>query len=207
MMDSLLLYKILKNRTGAEISASGNPAIMSDTLKNNPMNEMKVFGWSKQETTTGAQLWEFGDIKSLVVASKNFSTSLKKGKYTITADVESTDTDSEVCLVIIEGRNISLPRGKGVSATFDVTKEGVAIQMYASNNYANSQGDTVSFKNVMLNAGDTALPYEPYTGGQPSPSPNYPQQIVSAGAGGEVEVTICGKNLFDGNTDISKTQY
>lgn len=56
MMDRLLLYKILKNRTGAEISASGNPAIMSDTLKNNPMNEMKVFGWSKQETTTGAQL-------------------------------------------------------------------------------------------------------------------------------------------------------
>lgn len=49
MMDSLLLYKILKNRTGAEISASGNPAIMSDTLKNNPMNEMKVFGWSKQD--------------------------------------------------------------------------------------------------------------------------------------------------------------
>jgi len=57
MMDSLLLYKILKNRTRAEISASGNPAIMSDTLKNNPMNEMKVYGWSKQERTTGAQLF------------------------------------------------------------------------------------------------------------------------------------------------------
>lgn len=197
MMDSLLLYKIFKNRTGAEISASGNPAIMSDTLKNNPMNEMKVFGWSKQETTTGAQLWEFGDIKSLVVAVKNFSTSLKKGKYTITADVESTDTDSEVCLVIIGGRNISLPRGKGVSATFDVTKDGVAIQMYASNNYANSQEDTVSFKNVMLNAGDTALPYEPYTGGQPSPSPDYPQQIVSAGSDGKIEVNVRGKNLVD----------
>lgn len=54
MMDSLLLYKILKNRTGAEISASGNPATLTGTLKNNPMNEMKVYGWSKQETTTGA---------------------------------------------------------------------------------------------------------------------------------------------------------
>lgn len=59
----------------------------------------------------------------------------------------------------------------------------------------------------MLNTGTSPLPWEPYTGGQPSPSPDYPQQIVSAGAGGEVEVTICGKNLFDGNTDISKTQY
>ena len=44
MIEKALLYKILANRTGAEISASGNPAIMSDTLKNNPMNEMKVFG-------------------------------------------------------------------------------------------------------------------------------------------------------------------
>ena len=197
MIDSLLLYKILKNRTGAEISASGNPAIMTNALKNNPMNEMKVYGWSKQETTTGAQLWEFGDIKSLAVAVKNFSTSLKKGKYTITADVESTDTDSEVCLVIIGGRNISLPRGKGVSATFDVTKEGVAIQMYASNNYANSQGDTVSFKNVMLNTGTSPLPWEPYTGGQPSPSPDYPQEIVSAGSDGKIGIEVRGKNLVD----------
>ena len=64
MMDSLLLYKILKNRTGAEISASGNPAIMSDTLKNNPMNEMKVFGWSKQETTKGKNLFDFSRLVS-----------------------------------------------------------------------------------------------------------------------------------------------
>ena len=64
MMDSLLLYKILKNRTGAEISASGNPAIMPDTLKNNPMNEMKVFGWSKQETTKGKNLFDFSRLVS-----------------------------------------------------------------------------------------------------------------------------------------------
>ena len=67
MMDSLLLYKILKNRTGAEISASGNPAIMSDTLKNNPMNEMKVYGWSKQETTKGKNLFDFSAIVISIV--------------------------------------------------------------------------------------------------------------------------------------------
>ena len=31
----------------------------------------------------------------------------------------------------------------------------------------------------MLNTGDTALPWEPYTGGAPSPSTDYPQEIVS----------------------------
>lgn len=41
----------------------------------------------------------------------------------------------------------------------------------------------------MLNTGTSPLPWEPYTGGKPSPSPEYPQKIVSAGA----EST----NLFD----------
>ena len=29
----------------------------------------------------------------------------------------------------------------------------------------------------MLNEGDTAIPWEPYTGGKPAPSPDYPQAI------------------------------
>lgn len=33
----------------------------------------------------------------------------------------------------------------------------------------------------MLNFGDTALPWEPYSGGAPSPSPDYPQDIISVG--------------------------
>lgn len=197
-MDSLLLYKILKNRTGAEISASGNPATLPGTLKNNPMNEMKIFGRSKWETTTGAQLWEFGDIKSSVVAAKKFSTSLKKGKYTITADIESTDTDSETCLVTIGKKYINLPREKGVSATFELTEESAEIRVYASEDYNNSVGDTVSLKNVMLNVGDTALPYEPYTGGQPSPNPEYPQEIISAGMKWST-----GAQLYDMDTRLN----
>ena len=43
---------------------------------------------------------------------------------------------------------------------------------------------------VMLNAGDTAFPWEPYTGGKPSPSPDYPQEIVSAGDDGNLSVIV-----------------
>ena len=42
---------------------------------------------------------------------------------------------------------------------------------------------------VMLNAGDTALPWEPYTGGVASPSPEWPQELQSAPA---PTVTIAG---------------
>ena len=59
----------------------------------------------------------------------------------------------------------------------------------------------------MLNEGTTALPYEPYTGGQPSPSPDYPQEIVSAGKYNEdaqkweYEITIANEQ-----TDPDKNQ-
>ena len=40
--------------------------------------------------------------------------------------------------------------------------------------------------------------YEPYTGGQPSPSPDYPQNISVLT--GNLKLTSCGKNLFDNST-------
>lgn len=38
--------------------------------------------------------------------------------------------------------------------------------------------------------------YEPYTGGKPSPSLEYPQEIKSAGQSGEIGVTVTGTNLL-----------
>ena len=38
--------------------------------------------------------------------------------------------------------------------------------------------------------------YEPYTGGIPSPNPDYPQNVEVAGSSGNVVVKTCGKNLL-----------
>lgn len=46
----------------------------------------------------------------------------------------------------------------------------------------------------MLNEGQTAQPFEPYTGGKPSPSPDYPQEVKGVS---EISGKIVGKNLFD----------
>ena len=218
MMDSLLLYKILKNRTGAEISASGNPAIMTNALKNNPMNEMKVFGWSKQESTTGANLIDVDSMLNECLVknddgtysilktetnrfSKRFPVNLTAGTAVrFGADVIEYNGAYRFNLQIsLNYQTISV--GQGIILDRDVTE--VAIYQDSKNDV----GTYTKFKNAILSIGKAQISYEPYTGGKPSPSPEYPQEIVSAGAGGEVEVTICGKNLFDGNTDISKTQY
>ena len=48
----------------------------------------------------------------------------------------------------------------------------------------------------MFNEGQTAQPFEPYTGGQPSPNPDYPQEVKGVS---EISGKIVGKNLFDIN--------
>lgn len=67
----------------------------------------------------------------------------------------------------------------------------------------------INGSNVMFNEGSTALPYEPYTGGQPSPNPDYPQEITSAGKYDEgtgkyqYEVKLTGKNLIPKYSEYS----
>ena len=208
MMDSLLLYKILKNRTGAEISASGNPAIMSDTLKNNPMNEMKVFGWSKQESTTGANLIDVDSMLNECLVknddgtysilktetnrfSKRFPVNLTAGTAVrFGADVIEYNGAYRFNLQIsLNYQTISV--GQRIILDRDVTE--VAIYQDSKNDV----GTYTKFKNAILSIDKAQISYEPYTGGKPSPNPDYPQQIVSAGSDGKIGVEVRGKNLFE----------
>lgn len=68
---------------------------------------------------------------------------------------------------------------------------------------------TLEINNMMLMVIKQTLPsttpFEPYTGGAPSPSPDYPQPITSAGKYNEgtgkyqYQVKLTGANLFDGS--------
>lgn len=211
MMDSLLLYKILKNRTGAEISASGNPAIMSDTLKNNPMNEMKVFGWSKQETTKGKNLFDFSRLVSDGVNVMDYD------NQTITIPARTNNTGynqtlRDLCPGITPGTYVlsakrSNPEsGNGsyflesakdflINTPVELTDELLDNHIAWYNNPDSEVENVIS--EIQIEIGTEATDYEPYTGGQPSPSPKYPQEIVSAGNSGNIEVNVRGKNLVD----------
>lgn len=69
--------------------------------------------------------------------------------------------------------------------------------LYSDDSFNGAQGKTSVWVDVMLNAGSTPLPFEPYTGGKPSPSPDYPQEIHSAGDEGEIDIGATGKNLLN----------
>lgn len=225
MIDKLLLYGLLKNKSGAEISASGNPATLTGTLKNNPMNEMKVYGWSKQETTTGAQLFptitpstevksgitveymEHGKIHISGTSEKtvDFMTptfEVLAGTYTLSMGVNIDNTLMRCTLSTTEGLpyfDILNNEASKTETTEDNMILYLLLRVYG--------GKTIDITiQPMLNMGTSPLPWEPYTGGQPSPSPDYPQQIVSAGSDGKIGVEVRGKNLFE-LTGIRDNEY
>lgn len=211
MIEKALLYKILANNTGAEVSASGNPATLPRTLKNNPMNEMKVYGWSKQETTKGKNLFDFSRLVSDGVNVMDYD------NQTITVPARTNNTGynqtlRDLCPGMAPGTyafsakrsnpesgNGSYFLETGLDFPFNVPTEltdALLDNHIAWYNNPDSEVENV-ISEIQIEIGTEATDYEPYTGGQPSPSPDYPQQIVSAGSDGKIGVEVRGKNLVD----------
>lgn len=73
-----------------------------------------------------------------------------------------------------------------------------AILRFNQTQGATTTDTTTIYSGLMLYFKESAvLPFEPYTGGAPSPSVEYPQAIDIAGNGGSINVKMTGKNLFD----------
>ena len=83
------------------------------------------------------------------------------------------------------------------------TKGVFKITVPVGSKFLRISGRKERFGDWMIEKGDKATPYEPYTGGKPSPSPDYPQEIKSAGKWNEetqkyeFDMKVTGKNLFD----------
>lgn len=57
---------------------------------------------------------------------------------------------------------------------------------------------------VQLIKGSTPIAYEPYTGGKPSPSPDYPQEITNLN---KAELVITGRNICPDAELLGKVEY
>lgn len=97
-------------------------------------------------------------------------TPMQSGTYTISAVVSSSDIEKTQSLVLLysgstEIRYLYLDRSNGsnrVSKTFTINQPCTRMVFYSSVDSSTSNGDSATFADIMLNAGETALPYEPY---------------------------------------------
>lgn len=89
-----------------------------------------------------------------------------------------------------------------VSYTIASGDEYIYYQLYSNYGVGTGVqvGDYVDYTDVQLEVGSTATSWEPFVGGQPSPSPDFPQEIHTVT--GEQTLTIRGKNVASPNATM-----
>lgn len=147
-------------------------------------------GWCYIDGSPGAQGTNIGDKTTLKAPVEQGVTYTFSVNTIISSPSESTQTPLR--LVYGDESNIANVSDGNYSYTFTATKTGYILLRL----YINEDNTTVTISNIQLEEGSTATSYEPYTGGQPSPSPDYPQPINSIE--GSLEFACSGKNLCDG---------
>lgn len=115
-----------------------------------------------------------------------------KGKTLYASDFTTEKTGNGTPRVIIfkeSGGNGSLSSvgtiGSGGSLkipdTFEENADHLSVYLYANNQPNTSASDSVTYKNLWLSLDSPLETWEPYTGGQPSPNPDYPQIVHGVG--------------------------
>ena len=176
---------------------------------------MRVYGKAEQNTTTGAQLLNapdktnkiFGVTMSVSGGIASFSGTLSSNNATFWFIGSYNGVD--VVMTLPAGKyylqNCSMQTlGNSALKTGAITSETEIQITGVAYTYTNSSPKTIY---PMINAGSKALPWEPYTGGQPSPSPEYPQEIEIPGSDKEIRVELKAANLIPLNENEEKTQY
>lgn len=199
------------------VESTGSRIVMdSDT---NWMELESIQGNTTQFSTTGAQLLDFSGINDIIgevtinIANGSYTIS---GTGTLTSSVEKRyRTDIKKLLkpgILTLKSTISTPRlyitirntstqfislygnnsGQITQEMLDDESIYVEVMFFGSKNTVITPGTYYP----MLYQDDDGI-WEPYTGGKPSPSPQYPQEIKGIGESGNINVTVAGAQLFD----------
>lgn len=206
--DKILQYAI-------KVTASGESIVLTDSAEEKLL-DFTMQGKTEQTTTTGKNLFDVsksqpgyyqGAQGNLIEYDENFS---------VSDFIQISDAQNKLCISPLSESTASFV------VIFNENKE----KIYSDNNssIASRKGvidiptgakyirfSSRGIENVQAEYSDTPTDYEPYTGGKPSPSVEYPQEIVNAGKYDEVsgkymiDVKITGKNLLnpESKADVS----
>lgn len=193
-------------------TASGSLISISDSAEA-PLQGMKIFGKTEQFTTTGKNKLPYPyDLSNLNTSGVAFT---DNGDGSITAKGTST---SSVNLQL--SKKVVFESGKTYQIVSSSTTASMLLtyKVDGSTNYIDSGRITWQDNYELVSVGlkypsgvtinETVYPiivegstydgnWEPYTGGIPSPNPDYPQELKSVGNDGSVEQVVIGKNWCD----------
>ena len=204
-------------------TVEGNPAIAQGSLaRRYPGITMQ--GWTEQAQYEGKNLFDpeqFYDKNTYSEKSGNYYLTtwpLKPNtvyRFTVYNNHVSPGDNGAMFFGFNDAFNNHNPNGSLAVFTSSDEKttiensgeSGVLFVKINSKSDPETQLELLKNANVIISEGAEKIPYEPYTGGVPSPNPDYPQEIVSAGKYNEdmqkweYEITIANEQ-----TDPDKNQ-
>ena len=187
-----------------------SPLVIPDSAER--VNKGLEFGGkTEQVQTTGAQLF---DIAKCPLEHNGISFKIPKSsgdvvlmdryvfeentQYTISAQKTTSKNENSAVFKFeyVDGSRNEI-KVKDIAKKSLTSMSGKTVKRFL---VVNPFGAVDEVFNFQFEKGVTATPYEPYTGGKPSPSPEYPQEIKNSGKWNEetqkyeVDVKVVGKN-------------
>ena len=197
---------------------TGNPALLENSKGNRGMESLTLYGKSTQVSTTGAQLlpFEVGEKREGLEVFKDgiaISGARKDDIYAVGRSGMGNESSYDDFPLLASGEYYVYSDGEfvnlfvvafrnGINITLGASRKGVAVKIKVMDGdkfrifLRLEEAFNGKVKAMISKTQPTASNYEPYTGGKPSPSPEYPQEIKSAGQSGEIGVTVTGTNLL-----------
>ena len=198
--------------------ASGESIDLSDSADSR-VRSIELEGNSEQKSTTGKNLLP----DYLETETKNGVTLTNNGDGTYTLNGTATAATTFVfpsskwvsfgdngtyyfsSNYYISGLAYAMYYGSGQLAFWKTSSGTLTLEAQLSNaRFQISIESGKSFSNQlitpMIEKGSTATSFEPYTGGQASPNPSYPQEIHSTGDSGSVNEKVQNRNLAESTT-------
>lgn len=205
----------LQDKKITKFYASNQGETHLEDSDNGKIQDMIIYGRSSQFTTTGKNLLKYPYIETTKTSQGIMFTDNKDGSINVSGT--ATDTAYYNLYSNMDGKRLTLASGtyklvaKGRSKCNVFVNNGVtSAQNEGTFTITDGHNDVWCFIQVFkgLAVDETIYPmiqlasstdesYEPYTGGNPSPSPDYPQEIKSVGDSGSVVVKVTGKNLWN----------
>jgi hypothetical protein len=154
-----------------------------------PFKRFSILGNSHQDSTTGKQLFDVSALKNISGFSVDEDGFIMQKVYNTT----SPKTLKELIPSIEAGKSyyLSVDNPDDFTGFFGFTG---SVSAWHKNQTFVPKEDDLNIRpgivskvggnaryRLMITEGQTASPYEPYTGGKPSPSHDYPQQIKNVG--------------------------
>lgn len=223
----------IQDTTLIKSTESGTEINLTDSSDMN-IQELHLFGKSEQKTTKGIQLLNLKDAKGGTgegvtytinadgsVARKGTATGYVGNVWMRGAYYENTE-NKEIFLILEAGKTYYIKDVVLVNGQVSVTSKNKVESNYlvtiTENEYpegfkvtgirnpAQTSGKTYNdIIYPIIAESSTAVDWEEYTGGQPSPSPDYPKEIASVE---NPVIKIAGKNLLDcSNKEFSTKCY